>query len=220
MERRSFYYLFAGLMVLLVIEPFLEGAPRSDRLILLAFTSMIVIGSFSLADDGRAFHVGLGLASVGMAAAIGFYGTDAIALEVLDLSVIAAFCVLAIGVKGRHVVLGSGLITLNRIFGALCIYLLLGVLWAVLFGLVDVLAPGAFRVLDAQHKEPLENLLYYSFVTLTTLGYGDVTPLHPVARTLAYLEAVVGQLFIAVLIASLVGRRTADLEAGRLGTGR
>ena len=50
------------------------------------------------------------------------------------------------------------------------------------------------------------HFLYYSFVTLTTLGYGDITPVHPVARMLSYLEAVIGQLYLAVLVASLVGR--------------
>jgi hypothetical protein len=57
--------------------------------------------------------------------------------------------------------------------------------------------------------------MYYSFVTLTTLGYGDVTPVHPFARTLAYLEAVIGQLYVAVLVASLVGRHVAGLGSAR-----
>ena len=75
-----------------------------------------------------------------------------------------------------------------------------------LFSVVALVEPVAFYYAGGETGDPVENLLYYSFVTLTTLGYGDITPIHPVARTLAYLEAVIGQLYIAVLIASLVGR--------------
>ena len=100
---------------------------------------------------------------------------------------------------------------MNRVVGALCIYLLLGVLWAVLFAFVELVEPTAFLDRGREVGGPIEHFLYYSFVTLTTLGYGDITPVHPVARTLAYLEAVIGQLYIAVLIAGLVGRHVANL---------
>jgi hypothetical protein len=104
------------------------------------------------------------------------------------------------------VVIEPGAITLDRLVGAVCIYLLLGVVWTLLFALLELVAPGSFHYAGRQAGDPIEHLLYYSFVTLTTLGYGDVAPVHAVARTLAYLEAVVGQLYIALLIASLVGR--------------
>ena len=97
--------------------------------------------------------------------------------------------------------------------GALCLYLLLGVLWTILFAFVELARPAAFHYAKDVPGDALENFMYYSFVTLTTLGYGDLTPVHPVARTLAYLEAVVGQLYIAVLVASLVGRYAAGLES-------
>ena len=214
MARTNYYYLFAGLLILLVVEPFLAGVPKSGALIQLAFTAMMVVGAFDLAADGRAFHVGLGFAAIGLVTGVGFYGSDRVLLGVIDLAAIAAFCILAIALKLRRVILLPGAITMNRIVGALCIYLLLGVLWAALYGLVEVFEPSAFQLAGSQAKEPLEHSLYYSFVTLTTLGYGDMTPLHPVARTLAYLEAVVGQLYIAVLIAGLVGRRSAGLGGG------
>ncbi len=80
---------------------------------------------------------------------------------------------------------------------------------------VERVFPGSFTTpehfdFDNPNEGDEYAFIYYSFVTLTTLGYGDVTPVHPVARTLAYLEAVIGQLFIAVLIAGLVGRRIAN----------
>ncbi len=210
MARTNFFYLFGGLLILMAAEPFLQGVPKSGALIQLAFTSVLVVGVFSLAADGRVFYLGLGVAVIGLVAALGFYTTGSLVLRVVDLVAILCFCLLAIAVKMRQVVFLTGAVTMNRVAGALCIYLLLGVLWAVLFAFVDLVEPTAFLYAGREVGDPIEHLLYYSFVTLTTLGYGDITPVHPVARTLAYLEAVIGQLYIAVLIAGLVGRHVAN----------
>jgi hypothetical protein len=135
-------------------------------------------------------------------------------VRLVDLVAIACFLALAIGVTVRNVVLMPGAVTLNRLVGALCLYLLLGALWTVFFTFVEIADPSAFNYASQTVGEPLEHFMYYSFVTLTTLGYGDVTPVHPVARTLAYLEAVVGQLYVAVLVASLVGRYSSGRRSG------
>ena len=72
--------------------------------------------------------------------------------------------------------------------------------------LVALTVPGSFAGITAGNvTELLNQLTYFSFVTLTTLGYGDILPLTPIATSLAYLEAVIGQLYIAILIAGLVG---------------
>jgi hypothetical protein len=87
------------------------------------------------------------------------------------------------------------------ISGAVAVYLLLGAIFAYLFALVETVTPGSF--LDP-HTDAL-NFLYYSMVTLTTLGYGDIVPVTPVARGLGAFEAVLGQLYLTVLVARLVG---------------
>jgi hypothetical protein len=76
----------------------------------------------------------------------------------------------------------------------------------VLYGFTEFFLPQAFDYGGNRPEDAAAHFLYYSFVTLTTLGFGDVTPVHPVVRTLSYLEAVIGQLYLAVLVASLVGR--------------
>jgi len=105
-------------------------------------------------------------------------------------------------------VFGEGLVTGHRICGAIVIYLLLGALWALLYQVVALTIPQAFRLPDGMaggDPDALQRLMtYYSFITLTTTGYGDITPLHPVARTLAMLEALVGQLYPAITLARLV----------------
>lgn len=95
-------------------------------------------------------------------------------------------------------------VTLDTIGLALCTYILLGYLWVLFYIPVVELDPDAFSV--AFEPESTGNSLrYFSYVTLTTLGYGDISPVSPIARTLAILEALTGTLFLAVLISRLVG---------------
>jgi len=102
----------------------------------------------------------------------------------------------------------EGKVTSHRIRGAIAIYLLLGALWAFMYQMVALNIPQAFRLpegLVAGDSDALRReLTYFSFVTLTTTGYGDITAVHPVARTLAMLEALVGQLYPAIVLAWLV----------------
>lgn len=102
----------------------------------------------------------------------------------------------------------EGRVTINHIQGAVAIYLLLGLMWGFLYQAVALQDPGAFvRSCASVHGSVdalKRDLIYYSFVTLTTMGYGDITPVHPGARMLAALEAIIGQLFPAILISWLV----------------
>jgi hypothetical protein len=99
-----------------------------------------------------------------------------------------------------------GPVTWSRIQGGVCAYLLLGMAWAAAFGLVEQLHPGSFHfVSEPTNIDQLSSkLLYFSFATLTTVGFGDVLPVYPIARSLAIAEAIVGQLFPAILIGALV----------------
>jgi Ion channel len=103
-------------------------------------------------------------------------------------------------------VFGPGRVTFHRIVGGILLYLTIGLTFVALFGLVVLNIPDAFKGLDARQGNfaIAGNLIYFSFVTLTTIGYGDVVPLHPYARGLANLEAVIGQLYPATLLARLV----------------
>ena len=101
-------------------------------------------------------------------------------------------------------------IDLNMIMGSICVYILVGISWSIFYYFELVMHPGAFNGIVAQgSKQQFTELLYYSYVTLSTLGYGDITPVTPIARTLAYLEALFGQFYIAILVASFVGMHVA-----------
>jgi len=98
-------------------------------------------------------------------------------------------------------------VTAQRVQGAVAAYLLLGLAWAAAYAFVAALAPGAFATARPESTHS-RSYLYFSFVTLTTLGYGDITPVHHAARSLAMLEALTGQLYPAILIARLVTLHT------------
>jgi hypothetical protein len=105
-----------------------------------------------------------------------------------------------------HAVFAPGRITLHRIVGAVLLYLVIGFTFVALFCFVALLEPNAFAGLQPlqDNLAVASNFAYFSFVTLTSVGYGDIVPVHPYARGLANVEAIIGQLYPATLLARLV----------------
>jgi hypothetical protein len=103
-------------------------------------------------------------------------------------------------------VFGPGRITMHRVQGAVVLYLNFALMFSTIYRLLDVLTTGAFANLPHSGGEYGSGaaLIYFSFSTLTTVGYGDITPVHPLARSIANLESVIGQLYPATLLARLV----------------
>jgi hypothetical protein len=117
--------------------------------------------------------------------------------EISTLATLAVLCWVVLAL-----VLRRGSITTRRIQGAIAVYLLLGFIWAQAYELVALWHPGAFTgAVGGSGSLPWT---YYSFVTLTTMGYGDIMPVHPLARAVAVLEALTGQLYLAIMLARLV----------------
>jgi len=111
-------------------------------------------------------------------------------------------------------VLFTGYVNTNKIVGSICIYILLGLVWAFGYLIAEELFPGSFNGLDHEvWQGNLEQFIYYSMVTLTTVGYGDITPEQPVARFLAYMEGITGIFYTTILVASLIGVRLAGNPA-------
>lgn len=122
---------------------------------------------------------------------------------------------MTLSVVVARAVFAPGQVTFHRIIGAVLLYLNIGLIFVALFCFVALLEPHAFTGLG-----PLQdnlgvagNLIYFSFVTLTSVGYGDIAPLHPFARGLANVEAIVGQLYPATLLARLVTLEIQDRGA-------
>jgi hypothetical protein len=138
-------------------------------------------------------------------------------LALLQLLILLGFFTLTTYYASREVLL-SGPVDLNRIIGSICVYMFLAIVWALAYLLVEHFFPGSIPGIRAEDwRDAMQNSLYYSFVTITTLGFGDISPLQPMARYMSYLEAVIGQFYIAILVASLVGTSLAGGDAERRG---
>ncbi|HET7384645.1 MAG TPA: potassium channel family protein [Pseudolabrys sp.] len=133
-----------------------------------------------------------------------------------DLYLIAAawfIIACTMGVVVGVTVFGPGRVTYHRIVGAVLLYLLIALAFVSLFTLVGHLVPDAFSGLVLKDDQKMaSNLIYFSFVTLTTIGYGDIVPTDPIARSLCNLESIIGQLYPATLLARLV---TLEIEERR-----
>ena len=110
-------------------------------------------------------------------------------------------------------VFADGPVTYHRVIGAILLYLTIGLVFVGLFTLVGLLDPESFSNIRIEDDPPLASqLIYFSFVTLTSVGYGDIVPVQPLARSLCNVEAIIGQLYPATLLARLV---TLELEGRR-----
>ena len=212
--------LVSLVLVLFVIYPFVPLGATGRRVVTLGLTLILISGSFSLRDRPR-----LGLVIIGLAA-VAFFGqasTHMVDHPILQLSTYLSTLLFlgltAAGLLAR--VFRPGRITAQRIQGAVAVYLLLGLIWGFAYSLLELERPGSFELSEplrpdnvSIHDEHMRHLVYFSFVTLTTVGYGDVTPVSAGARTLAMLEALLGQLYLVILIARLVSLHNRPLELG------
>ncbi|MGJ0485745.1 MAG: ion channel [Methylomicrobium sp.] len=216
LTRRSkagnYAFLLSGLLILFLLMPLLSTFPALAKNAFLmrvtlqgGYSALMLMGIWGLPRENNLFKFGLALAllTVTLTTINIFY--DSIAIELCISAAALLFSIGSAVIAAKHVI-GGTQVDRNLLFGAMCVYLLMGLIWAILYGLIFQFWPGAFNGMEGVNgKVPMDTLLYYSFVTLAGLGYGDITPVIPLARTLAYFEVISGQLYIAVLLAGLVG---------------
>jgi hypothetical protein len=215
-KEARFSFLLIGLLITLVAGPLsAEFLPaHAGPILQLAFSATLIVAIWSLLDSRGVFVAGITLAIASAAATITYYFFPLPAIEMLGLACALTFCAMSLAFTVRHVFMGST-VDLNRMMGAICIYLLVGVMLGLINMFIARLAPGSFEGIDLSDiRSRGLDLIYYSFVTMTTLGYGDITPQRPLAKAIAYLAAVAGQFYIAILVGGMVGiylsRRTRD----------
>lgn len=219
LPAENYAFLLTGLLFFLLLLPVLHMVVVSERdfelmrlCVQIGFGAMMLIGVWSLIREKRLFQFGLGLAALSVAfAVVGVFHRGSV-LVVAEALVIFAFCVMSGFIAARHVFSGTR-IDRNMLYGALCVYLLMGLVWAIAYTLIFEFWPNAFHGLEGPAVlVTIDDFLYFSFVTLASLGYGDITPAVPLAKTLAYLEVIAGQFYIAIMVAGLVGLYMQDRE--------
>ncbi len=208
----NFIYLLVALLLFLAASPVVEavGSVLGNRLNTLLFAVTLLVAVFSMHSDKRILYTGVALVAVALLSGVLAVSTQSPAWDSLAFAAFFFYLLLAI-VTAVHEVVETHAASINRVLGAICIFLLLGIIFSMLYALLHQFDPDAFRGVP-EEIELLDSTtwIYYSFVTLTTLGYGDIVPLTSPARTLAYLEAIIGQFYIAILVAGLVGAYLAD----------
>jgi hypothetical protein len=206
--QRRFGILLVILLILLAGPPTLTSLGLSVAWFdaLMSVLMLAAILSLCFERQQRAYALLFGIPSLLFSAAghnlSGSFGVQVLALGHL-CQVLFLFGSAALIIKSLF---GSQQLSLDSMFGAVCGYLFLGLGWAVLYAMIDTFQPGSFEFVhdsDRMASRP-QVLTYFSFVTLSTVGYGDVLPVSPTTRTCAWMEAVAGQFYLAVIVAGLV----------------
>jgi hypothetical protein len=223
LRRRRFLALLVTLILLLVLYPVLRGL-AGTRLLFDALLTLVFLATFPVVFAERQLRLPallLGVPTVVGAwtgyALPGLPRPPLVAGFHLLAALFLALAVLSI-LRG---IFRGGTVTAESIYGALCGYVLVGVAFGDLYCLLETINPGSFHGSEGlasqlQDEEGCHFLLtYFSLVTLTTLGYGQIAPASDAARGLAVVEAILGQFYIGVLIAELISLRVSQAVSGR-----
>jgi voltage-gated potassium channel len=208
--------LFFVLLFFLVAYPLISDRSLGSVILDLTFSAMLAASAYAVSNQRKVLIFAVVLALPAFAFWWSVRVTDSPTPIFGGLAFSVVFFLFIIYVLLRNIV-RSEIVSVGTIFGAMSVYLLIGVVWSFVYAMVELASPGAFefgplaaQIDDSGKHGQLRFFGYYSLVTLSTLGYGDITPVTPLARSLAALEAVAGQLYIAVLIAFMVGTHIAQ----------
>ena len=199
-----FLFLFIALLCFFVISPLLRGFIGIQVLLDIFLSAIFITALYTFSRKKHLLLIGT-LLALPMLAAI--WSPYFVKIPFMNLAgqcfgiVFMAFMVVTI----LSFVFKQYDITLDVIYATVVVYLLTAIMWAFIFRVIDVLQPGSFTITQGLGEETRFTFIYYSLVTITTLGYGDITPVTDVAKSFSALEAVIGQIYLVLLVARLVG---------------
>lgn len=218
-SERRFLILLISLSLLLTAYPVLDHGPVARLTFQACFELVILSGLFAMRRSRLWLTIALALVIPAIASfwlSVGFPESPLRSVAVESASNLAlGLYLLQLVVFILRDLFSSSEVTNDRLFGSLSVYILLGVAWGFLYTGLELLIPGSFRMGDGLESlysqglsSPIErpsDLFYFSFVTLTTLGFGDISPVRPFAQMLVMWEALLGQAYLTILVARLVG---------------
>jgi hypothetical protein len=214
-EERS----LTTLLILLIVEVFIviPATRAGDALEIIGviiFSFLLLAGLLTMARH-RIFQVVSGvfvICAIAVRLARSVFGVSGLLLWDALLSILS---VIGMVIVVLWQVYCEGPVTGHRVRGAIAVYLLIAILFAYSYTLISYLVPGSFQLpawVSQAGTERVEAFFYFSMVALTTVGFGDITAIHPLARSCVMLEALIGQLYPAILLARLV---TLEIETRR-----
>jgi len=192
------FNFMCSILILLILSAVLEGYEYAYIVLNILSTIVIIAGVYAASANKKSVII-LSLLALPWLFSEWFF------LKSTRTVFMGFFFFLYVTLTLFEMIIKSKDITQNTLYGAICAYLLIGLLWASIYGVIDHLIPGAIFTGDNIGSHLTSNeLIYFSYTTLTTLGYGDITSMTPIGRIVSVLEAIIGQLFIALLIARLI----------------
>ncbi|WP_163833010.1 ion channel [Spartinivicinus ruber] len=211
--RYSFASLFICLIFVGIVYPFIPKLITQNILLKGSLSILLIASVYIFSHDKKALIICFVLA---IPTAISTWLTiisGAPALAILDNATNVVFFLYVI-FELIKIIFSASVVTRNIIYGAMTIYLLLGIMWAFVYALLDLLVPNAFGGSGYQSAHDLSQFIYFSYVTLTTLGFGDMVPLAGPVQSIAAMEAITGQFFLTILVARLVGMHISQTTNG------
>lgn len=204
LRRSRFLFLLLALVVLLLVSPFLDNSRPHHAYFIILF-AFIMLSAVRIANKQRSRRiVALVIGAPWLLLSLG-----GLLWQNTELTVGANLLFVVFNMYVFVIVVGTVVraveVDFDILLGAASVYLLIGIIWAVSYMVIHQLDPEAFSLIHNESQPLFHEFLYFSLTTLTTLGYGDITPLNPFAQIWAAMEAVVGTLYITLLVARLVG---------------
>jgi hypothetical protein len=204
-------FLLTIVLVLFTTTPFLQTKDAAAFLPIVPFiyTIAVIIILRIIVKNDKHFYIYASLKTLSFVLdMLVFYGiihVFEVMIHRIDLIVRSGFVLMFILHLLREI-FNAKKITADIIKGGICIYFFIGLFWAILYKLAHDIHPASFSTPFIDHL----SFFYFSFTTLTTVGYGDITPVSSFARMLTNLEAIVGQLYLVIFLASLIGLHIAE----------
>ena len=201
--RTKSLYLLASLILLILVSPFFEGT-RIGHFALDGLLFFVLLAAMNAVSDSRRIKItAFAVAILAMLLLWANAADPSSPGRLAGLSLYVALSAGTICMVLRRIVLAPT-VTFEILCASIGLYLLIGVTWTLTYIVLDTIDPSAFEALTPTVEKGWTEFLYFSFATLTTLGYGDISPDAPFVRIWAVMEAVTGVLYIAVLVARLV----------------
>ena len=198
-----FLFLFISIILMMGLRPIMGGIIRLSILTDILFTAILISGLWAVSQKKGVFRTALLMAIPALVLGWVAYLAELPFLRILSRVFLAIFFGVTLFSLLSYLRRAKE-ITADLLMGAASTYFLVGLFWAFIFFFIETFSPGSFR-LEGSPADMESQLIYYSFVTLTTVGYGDITAASMIARSYSVLEAVTGQLYLTVLVAGLVG---------------
>jgi hypothetical protein len=208
---KRFLTLLIGLLLLILTSPFLQGFGWFEvfRKVLMSWVFIEIF--HSTATEYRRAVVGLFLVLFAILAVWADYAFESgPATTAVTTFFIVTSLLFSIAILSKYII-HADRVDSNVIYISIIIYLLISMVWAFFYAVLEALVPGSFLMpFETIQSDTMHWFFYFSFVTITTLGYGDITPLNAKASMLASSEALIGQIYLVVIVAWLVGMHVSE----------